>query len=1094
MSAGYTNLRTVSYRDTIAELIARANQTHTRATGVQVFSSGDGMAYEDTEGFINPISPALFDDAKSQIAEASEALVAAEADLEAAQGRIDETTVLLGQLDEQAAASAEQVAGVVKDMEADRTRLTAAQADLDALKPRVGSVENAVSQANAAAGKAMQDAAAASSTASAAMEEYDGLRVRLDAALAAKPGLIKDSGFTLDTAWVTYRGATIVASSEAGSAPKALSIPPTTADSFAYSTQDVPVVQGNVYRLTVYILVKGPLAGSANFLLRGGGDTGTLLSNTPYIDLASGGRVSGEWQTIQETWVAPETRTVRFGFQVRYTTSQMLVDDFQVVDTTAEADLTLAVEDARQRAEEAARSAAEAMKAAGQAQLSANGKTTITSTLNPPSGVGLAVGDIHMMLSGMGSGATIQRQWRWNGSVWVENKVDGQFIANLDVGKLTGTFANISQHLQAGSIGADKVLIGVGGNLAPDPRFQSPAAWGGSSFVQPNAPGKYARGAFVIPPGTTTRGAYMSQMVPAPRSGRVRVSVWAKPDAEVRGAGLYLYARGYFQDGTWAFPTPSNRTLSSTAPANTWVKIEGEFVLPEGAASLSIGLYASAGYTGQVTFSDLHAQAFEDGALIVNGTITGNKVDAQSVAGAVGQFVKVQAENVEVTDTLAARVLSAATSQVATSFVTDRLVVGTGDNRTVLEVLGTAVANDLNLRGTLRGRDAILDGTLDVEQLNVTKEMVAEMGRFMSVDTKKLIVTEAAVMQHVTAIEGIITPKITASEAKMVNLIAEKASIADIQAGNITMTGHFRSGAVGMPGVIIPKNYTIQPGVEQLGVWLAPDGKAPSLGAVWGRTAGMWLDNASNVAGSTNSSPLFIRGQAGAGVCVMGGLSVGNSAGNALITPVGGGNVVISARSGDADLSAGRYANLIGGSTANVITPGDLYLKGGSSIRFVYPNDSPYSKSWTGGGLKTVYMGGSSGIVYTETSTSRAKVDIETAEPDHEWLDMRTVTYRDRIAVELKAEIEARRAAGDCTPLTAEEHERLAISDRRIPGRIAEEGVGVADAQVVLDGSGQVEGWDYSRDAVMLTPHVREHRDKIADLESRIAELESALL
>ena len=84
MSAGYTNLRVVNYRDTIAELIDRANQTHTRATGVQVFSPGDGMAYEDSEGFINPISPALFDDARDQIAEASEALVAAEAELEAA--------------------------------------------------------------------------------------------------------------------------------------------------------------------------------------------------------------------------------------------------------------------------------------------------------------------------------------------------------------------------------------------------------------------------------------------------------------------------------------------------------------------------------------------------------------------------------------------------------------------------------------------------------------------------------------------------------------------------------------------------------------------------------------------------------------------------------------------------------------------------------------------------------------------------------------------------------------------------------------------------------------------------------------------------
>ena len=116
MSAGYTNLRTVSYRDTIAELLDRAKQTHTRATGVQVFSPGDGMAYEDTEGFINPISPALFDDAKSQIAEASEALVAVEAELEAAQGRIDAAGEVLDAADQAAAAAVAEARAVAEGL------------------------------------------------------------------------------------------------------------------------------------------------------------------------------------------------------------------------------------------------------------------------------------------------------------------------------------------------------------------------------------------------------------------------------------------------------------------------------------------------------------------------------------------------------------------------------------------------------------------------------------------------------------------------------------------------------------------------------------------------------------------------------------------------------------------------------------------------------------------------------------------------------------------------------------------------------------------------------------------------------------------
>lgn len=1315
MSAGYTNLRTVSYRDTIAELIARANQTHTRATGVQVFSPGDGMAYEDSEGFINPISPALFDDAKGQIAEASEALVAAEAELEAAQGRIDETTALLERLDEQAGLTAEEMKAVEDrlaqneaDLAAARDTLTKADADaaaamsalrdqlqanegavsdlsetmqevtagvekaqevadsasvrlteaegslatareelgaltprVGALTPRVGAVENAVTQANAAAGKAMQDAAAASSTASAAMEEYDELRVRLDAALAAKPGMIKDSGFTLDTAWAASRGAAIVVSSEARSATKVLSHPASPDDSFAYSTQDVHVEKGHVYRLTAYILVKDSLAGSANFLL-GEGGTGVYWSRTSPIDLTSGGRVTGEWQPIQESWVAPDSRTVRFGFQVRGNTSPVLVDDFQVVDTTAEADLTLAVEDARKRAEEAARSAADAMKAAGQAQLSANGKTTITATTNPPSGVGLTAGDIHMMLSGAGSGATIQRQWRWNGSAWVENKVDGQFIANLDVGKLTGTFANISQHLQAGSISADKVLIGVGGNLAPDPRFQSPMAWGGSSFVQPNTAGRSAKGAFVIPSGTTTRGAYMSQMIPTPRSGRVWFSVWAKPDAESVASGLRIYARGYFQDGTWAFATPSSLSPSAPIPANTWVKIEGEVVLPEGAASLSIGLFAQPSYTGRVVFSDLHAQAYEDGALIVNGTITGNKVNAQSVAGAVGQFVKVQANNVEVTEALSARVvealsttskrlvvtedailnratviqelvapvvkatkvstdqliagtasldtatanklfadifaankitaaqivvgglpsaaladgavsavkiadgavtagkvtateelsakiLRATSAEVATQFVTDRLVIGTGDNAGVLEVLGKAITNDLNVRGTLRGRDAILDGTLDVAQLNVTDSMAAALVNAMSVNTRRLVVTEDAILNRATVVNGLVTNQLEALNVTAERFQGIEAQFSQLVAGDLTITGHFRSGGDGMPGVVIPKAYTTAHGMQQIGVWLTPTGNAPSLGSEWGMIAGMWLDEGVRTAGTNRTAPVLIRGQQGGGAAIYGDLHLRPNGqnpsyirsnenvelqskknflakgeksvwllaedGQMVFDQKGSGGMNFNALNGGITMGTFGHINNYATQDHNIRAGRDVWLKANSNIRLARINDSAYHQTWSGGNLNSLYIGSSSGIVYTGTSSERYKTDITELIPDESWLDRRVVTYRDKHGVKEVERLNQVMADDPDYQMTPEEYEIYTGSLNPTVGFIAEEAIGTgAESQVIYDSTGRVISYDYSRDGAYLAAFVKQHRGKIADLEARIAELESTLL
>lgn len=1289
MSAGYTNLRTVSYRDTIAELIARANQTHTRATGVQVFSSGDGMAYEDTEGFINPINPALFDDAKSQIAEASEALVATEADLEAAQGRIDETTVLLGQLDEQATASekemeavAERLAQNERDLETARIeldqadqaaaqtmadldgkltqnataldglsselgrvdiaaqeatdkantasqkitategRLDTTQSALEALVPRVGSVETAVRDSDAKMTELSSEAAEASSAAQNAMSAAQAAEARVQALANAQGSLIIAGGFetaTTENAYYRYETSSARTGKFVGRFMAAEGSP-------EVRWPEVRASKSQTLEMRFYATRFGQTGGAYPYgclFYRDKNDQQvSLFPNSTSITPT----VSSSWQ--EYVWrfdpLPADARSVIFRSGIRggsaSDTGYIMLDDVTAHDTASYQEALDAALAAKQAADDAAENALNAMTRANAAYDSASGKTAVRNATTAPQGVGTTPGDTWIRWSAF-PGGVVTGQWSWDGTTWQVQQFSHQVQASVDLGKATVGQLHGS-YVTAGSLGADRIAVGVGENALADPYFQDVVFSAERAATSLGAWTRKSSGSSITYTTASTAdtvtfrygGTSMNRVIPTTGGRNWHVSAIV----DSGGGGARINVRWYNSLGA------STYVIAAATTTGTGKRtISADWTAPEDATGFLFDIHFPGSSTARscIIYGGAAARAKTGSVLIEDGAVKAKQVDAESVAGAVGQFVKVQAENVEVTGELAARVgtfmdaatrnlivtgsatlagdtwaknlaaqtvaaakigvgqltagsasmdtatanklfadifaankitaaqivvgglpsaaladgvvsavkiadgavtagkvtateelsakiLRATSAEVATQFVTDRLVIGTGDNAGVLEVLGKAITNDLNVRGTLRGRDAILAGTLDVKQLNVTEDMAAQIVSAMTVNTKKLVVTEAAVMQHVTAIEGIITPKITASEARIGDLLASKASIADIQGGNLTVTGHFRSGAEGKPGVIIPQNYTTQAGMEQLGVWLAPDGKAPSLGSEWGRTAGMWLDNASNVAGSTNSSPLFIRGQAGAGVRLVGGLAVGDSNGNAIITPIGGGNATIIARLGDADLRAGRYATLVGGSTANVITPGDLYLKGGKSIRLTDPADNPYSNSWTGGGLKTVYMGGSSGIVYTETSTARAKVDIETAEPDHEWLDMRTVTYRDRIAVELQAEIEARRAAGDCTPLTAEEHERLAISDRRVPGRIAEEGVGVADAQVVLDGSGQVEGWDYSRDAVMLTPHVREHRDKIADqddriadqddritnLESRIAELESALL
>ena len=1137
MSAGYTNLRTVSYRDTIAELLDRAKQTHTRATGVQVFSPGDGMAYEDSEGFINPISPALFDEAKSQIAEASEALVTTEAELEAAQGRIDETTELLGQLDEQAVQTAADVTGVIKDMAADRLRLDTAESDLEAIKPALGNVELAVEASDKKATAAETNASTAASAAETARKAAVAAEARVAVLAASAGSLIVGGGFeqpnpiydAFRVSMSAAHGGSYGAGMKADS-PKLIEWSETRAG------------KGQVFEVRLWARLVGS-AGNytpvASVSLRMEGGTTQVLQPTsasirPALSTTAWSEYVFRFDPAPEGTLGATFRTGVSGTTTG--TGTIYLDDVVAYDTFSyEEALTAAVE-AKAAAEAAAGAATAAASLADQALTSANGKATIRHATTPPQGVGLAAGDVWWQWD-VFPGGVIVGQWTWDGTAWQVQKLSHQTISSVDLGKATVGQLKGS-YIEAGSIESDRLTVGGASNGLTDPGFQS-VPMAGARAAQ--SVGQWTRG--VSDDGT----AYM-----AVRTAAAQEVLWSwyAREGALNAAGGIPVTGGQ----QWSITVDVNsdngtarvelvwwnaKGVAATVPVSDWStgpftrrSISGSWTAPVDAVAMMPQVrFNQGGATARRAYVYGGAQVRpKAGAVhIEDGAITATKVNAESVAGAIGQFVKVQAENVEVTDTLAARVLSAATSQVATSFVTDRLVVGTGTDATVLEVLGTAVVNDLNLRGTLRGRDAILDGTLDVKQLNVTEDMAAQIVSAMTVNTKKLVVTEAAVMQHVTAIEGIITPKIEASEGRFNTLLAGKASIEDIEAGNLTLTGHFRSGAVGKPGVIIPKNYTTYEGQEQLGVWLAPDGKAPSLGSEMGMTAGIWLDTASNKAGSTNSSPLNIRGQGGRGTRMWGDLQIlpaSNSRANihsntdlGIISTRGdlwgqgtalhyvardgdmsflsygkGGSEFQALGSGDMVLGSTTNINLNASQDLNLRGFRDVLLKSGNNIKFFRPNNSPYINSWTAGGLKTVYMGGSSGTIYTDTSSRRFKVDIETAKPDHEWLDMRTVTYRDLTAVELKAEIEARRAAGDCTPLTAEEHERLAIADQVIPGRIAEEGVGVADAQVVLDGSGQVESWDYSRDAVMLTPHVREHRDKIADLEARIAELESALL
>ena len=215
-----------------------------------------------------------------------------------------------------------------------------------------------------------------------------------------------------------------------------------------------------------------------------------------------------------------------------------------------------------------------------------------------------------------------------------------------------------------------------------------------------------------------------------------------------------------------------------------------------------------------------------DGGKILTGSVKAKSVDAQSVAGAVGQFVKVQAVNVEVTGELAARVVNAMDAQTKNLVVTESAIL----QHTTL--LGTTVADQLNVRGLLRGRDAILSGTVDIAQLNVTGEMSAKIistatlqarqGFFtdgltaqdatllgttvaeklvvtdafsarvvnaMTAQTKQLVVTEDAILNRATVVQSLVTPELITQKADVgtlaANMVAAGAIVSRDSTGSV---------------------------------------------------------------------------------------------------------------------------------------------------------------------------------------------------------------------------------------------------------------------------------------------------------------------
>lgn len=113
------------------------------------------------------------------------------------------------------------------------------------------------------------------------------------------------------------------------------------------------------------------------------------------------------------------------------------------------------------------------------------------------------------------------------------------------------------------------------------------------------------------------------------------------------------------------------------------------------------------------------------------------------------------------------------------------------------------------------GRNLIVPGTIDTRQLNVTGELAANIVRSMSAETKKLVVTEEAILNNLTVIENIVTPELVTKKIKTRELAAEmiaggliQTSTQERQGVKLNSTGISAFNAAGEQTVKIDANGT----------------------------------------------------------------------------------------------------------------------------------------------------------------------------------------------------------------------------------------------------------------------------------------------
>lgn len=378
------------------------------------------------------------------------------------------------------------------------------------------------------------------------------------------------------------------------------------------------------------------------------------------------------------------------------------------------------------------------------------GTDTPTSTSPVPSGAG----DLYRQLD---ASADVVMEYQWNGTAWAAQEITSAAISNLDLGKLTAGTAFVSEAvieklwaevIRARKILVDQLLVGSGNNLIVDPYFTNTdvksyrgnssslaGSWGASATYNLNFYGAGGQDT------TTTKSFFLNStsvrdkkeaMIPVTEGEVFRVRAMINST----GGSARFNARVAYKDGTWAFMASGWGKSGYWSGDGQGMVIEDQWTVQPNVTHFMPYITWDTPVTSAHVYGGISCTNMATSSLIVNGAITGDHIEANTVAAKVASVISLNADRITSgvinTNRLNASEIAAAVATII-SLNADRITSGTiNTDRLNANEIAAAVATVISLNA-----DRITAGTLNTARLNAT-EVAAAVATVISLNADRI--------------------------------------------------------------------------------------------------------------------------------------------------------------------------------------------------------------------------------------------------------------------------------------------------------------------------------------------------------------------